>query len=429
MDMDLEGKKLLIIGSDGTELAIVQAAKALGVYTICCDGITDLNKIPAKLSADEYWDYDYSNIDEIAHKCRENHIDGVLAGYSEWRILAASKIAKAIEVPFYATPEQIEITRDKRKFKDLCIQYDVPVPKDYHISLPISESNIKSIVYPVIIKPVDNGGRKGISVCNDESELNKSIEYALNNSNCKKIIIEEFVKGNEITAIYTLEDGNIKLSLIKDKYHSDEYPQLCSCTITPSVYSNKFISEVDSKIRNLLKGISAKNGVCFFQMIANQDSIKVFEMGYRLNGGNDYKIISRINGENYMDMLINYSLTGKMTSKTMLKEYNEQHISRCIYSELLIHCHQGVIGKIDFSKVKKVNGVIEAYCQKKAGMEVLENGTSQHTCGRVIVRCNSIEELNSIIESVYNSVIVQDVKKNSMVFKPFNILKYYNPNN
>lgn len=427
--MDLTGKKLLIIGSGGTEIAIVRAAKALGVYTVCCDGITDLNKIPAKLSADEYWNNDYSNINEIVQKCRENHIDGVLAGYSEWRVLAASKIAKSIKVPFYATPEQIEITRNKRKFKDLCILYDVPVPKDYYINLPFSEKDIKSIVYPVIIKPVDNGGRKGISVCNDESELNKSIKYALNNSNSKKIIIEEFVKGNEITAIYTLVDGKIKLSLIKDKYHSDEYPQLCSCTITPSVYSSRFISEVDSKIRNLLKGISAKNGVCFFQMIANQDSIKVFEMGYRLNGGNDYKIISRINGENYMDMLINYSLTGEMAPKEMLRGCNNENTKECIYSELLIHCHGGVIGKIDFSKVKKINGVIEAYCQKQVGMEVLENGTSQHTCGRVIIRCNSIEELNSIIQSVYNSAIVLDVKNENMIFKPFNILKYYNSNN
>ena len=126
----LTGKKLLVITSDSNDLVFVQAAKELGAYVVCCDRYADWEISPAKKMADEAWDIDYSKVDEIAAKCREVGIDGVIAGYGEDRVTAACRIANAIGTPFYATEEQINITRNKRLFKDLCIKHNVPVPAD-----------------------------------------------------------------------------------------------------------------------------------------------------------------------------------------------------------------------------------------------------------------------------------------------------------
>ena len=115
---DLKGKKLLLVGSEETDSCIVRIAQSLGIYVIAVDGTTTSEKTIAKLAADEAWDIDYNDTKEIARKAFEEHVDGVIAGYSENRVLAACRIANAIGTPFYATEEQIEITRNKRKFKE-----------------------------------------------------------------------------------------------------------------------------------------------------------------------------------------------------------------------------------------------------------------------------------------------------------------------
>ncbi len=415
----LDGRKLLIIGSSGAEMAIVKAAKGLGLHTICCDGITNPALSPAKQDSDEAWDIDYSKINEVAYMCRKHGVDGVMAGYSEWRVLAATKIAKAIGKPFYACEEQIELTRDKRKFKDLCVECGVPVPMDYCFDLPMKAEDYESIHYPVIVKPVDNGGRKGISVCHNQEELEVAVEYALNNSVCKRIIIEDYISGTEITALYTLKDGGITLSLLKDKYPCANYNQLCNLTLSPSAFTSEYISTVDPNVRALLKKISAENGVCFFQMIAGERGIVVFEMGYRLNGGNDYKIISRMNGENYMNMLINHSITGSMTGEGICDGNFVKDESRKLFCEMLVHCHEGTIHEIDFNRACEVEGVDEAYPLKRKGMKITDNGTTAQNCGRVVMHADSLEALKPVIKNAYNSIIINDADGRDMKFKIF----------
>ena len=94
----LRGKTLLIVGSDISNIAIIETAQELGMYAIVVDGIVDRSKAPAKNIADEAWDIDYSNIDEIKKRAIERKIDGVFAGYSEYRVLAALKIAETVEI-------------------------------------------------------------------------------------------------------------------------------------------------------------------------------------------------------------------------------------------------------------------------------------------------------------------------------------------
>ena len=139
-----KGKKLLIIGGETNIANIVNEAKKMGVYTIVTerDGGTPL---PAKLIADEAWDVDYTDMDTLSRMCREAGVSGVMSGYSEGKVLCAAKLAQRIGTPFYVTPEQVEITRDKRSFKDLCVKYDVPVVKDLATPVVKTSNTAKGI--------------------------------------------------------------------------------------------------------------------------------------------------------------------------------------------------------------------------------------------------------------------------------------------
>ena len=412
----LKGKKLLVLGSSEVDANIVNVAHELGVYVVVVDGIKKSTSTFAKNIADESWDIDYTHTEEIGEKCLKSGINGVLAGYSEFRVSAACKIANYIGSPFYATLDQIELTRNKRRFKDTCRKFDVHVPFDYEIQ---SLNNIDNIIFPVIVKPTDAAGRKGITICYNEDQLKNAVDLALEYSFSKTIIIEEYVFGKEFVAVYTIQDGNCSLSCFNEKYLNEEYSSsgLCDLALSPSSHMQNYIDKAHSNVCRFLSGIGAQNGVAFFQGISTKDDIYLFEMGYRLNGGNDYFITEEENGISYMKMLISHSLTGKMIGD--LGKDNPSYSK--YYANFLIYSHGGKVGDIEFhGDIKEKEGLRDIHIKKSKGMIIKEDGTTQQGVFTFKLSSRSIKELIELIHYCQVNTEVTDEFGNSLLFRPFN---------
>ncbi len=415
---DIYGKKLLIISSDGSDRALLKAARELGLYIICCDKYTDYSISPTKAMADEAWDIDYSKIDLVAEKCREAGVDGVIAAYAENRVDAACKIAQAIGKPFYATQKQLDLTRNKVLFKDLCKRYDIPTPHNYKLSIPLSVEEIDAIQFPVIVKPSDSGGRKGISVCNNKEELVTAVEKALAESIFKEVVVEHFLTGTEMSAIYTIVDGKASLSCLNDKYISEDEDTkgfLCSFVLTPSKYLKQYSETVDPKVRKLLKGIGAENGVATFQMITCEKGIYVFEMGYRINGNNDYTVIEKENGLNYCHMLITHSLTGTMGDDLS----RDNPFFSKYYGTFVILLHPGKITMIDYEDLKNKEGIEDIYFTKQIGDVVSNKKTNVHKAGMIKFSAGKLEEIKQLVHYIQTHLHIEDENGNNMLFEEF----------
>ncbi len=414
----LKGKKLLVVGADMNDIAIVKAAKSMGVYTIAMDWSTDYKKSPAKLVADEAWDINYRDIERVADRCLAENVDGVMAGYSEMRVLIAAKISERIQKPFYATEEIMELTRDKRTFKELCVKYGVPVPKEYCVSGRPNDGDFANIDYPVIVKPADYGGRIGIAVCWNHKELKSAIEKALLVSEEKKIVVEEYVTGTEMCAIYNLSNGDIELALLNDKYQvqiGGNNTVLCNATTVPSKHLNSYMQSVDQPIKAFLRGIGAQNGMAFFQMIVGDYGIRVFEMGYRLNGGNDYHIIEEFNHINHMNMLISYSLTGDMGDDI---SKNNPCFDKTIIT-FLFYVHGGEVGTIEYEKLNEMPEVIAVTQKVFPGTVVVEDGTTRQEALVVKMYGNSMSDIIASVKKAQSRVRIEDKNGNDMLFVPF----------
>lgn len=415
---EVRGKKLLVIGGDVNDINIINTAHEMGVYVISTDRNTDYDRSPAKKLADEAWDIDYGNPEAVAKKCIEENVDGVMAGYSEFRVLSAAKVAKLIGKPFYATEEQIELTRSKRTFKDLCMKFGVPIAKDYCYSYPITQEEKDNVKYPVIVKPTDYAGCKGISVCYNREQLEEAIELAVSLSASKTIIIEDYLSGTELMAIYTIVDGEISLSCLNEKYISQDHERisgLCDIVLTPSKYHEMYVRTTDEKTKGFLKGIGAQNGVAFFQFIANENAITAFEMGYRLNGNNDYKVIKRYNDINYMKMLISHSLTGKMGDDIR----KDNPVFRQYLCTLLTYVHAGTVGNVEYSALDGAKGIDDIYPWVAPGKTIIEDGSTQQRGVSVKISADSLEEIAELIKFVQDHLSITDTDGNNMLFKPF----------
>lgn len=414
----LKGKKLLVIGSDAGNVNIVNAAREMGVYTIAVDGIADRTKTPAKRAADEAWDIDYSDLNTIVNKCKENKVDGVFAGYSEFRVMAACRIANKLGTPFYATEDQINLTRNKRTFKDVCKKYEIPTPKDYCFAYPMSDAEKEKIEYPVIVKPADYAGRKGITVCNNRAELDVAVEYAASKSQSKTVIVEDYLDGVEFSSIYTVVDGNISLSSVNEKYITDDQEKktgLCEFLISPANSYSRYVAELDEKIREFIKGISAQNGVVFFQGMVTERKIYVFEMGYRINGNNDFRVIERFNGLNFMKMMIAYSLCGDMCDDNA----KDNPLYGKYACTLLFHAHEGVIGRLELGDIQSKPQITDINVPGWVGKKIPEDGSTGQCVVKVKLVADTIKEVIDLVEYIQRNVVCEDIDGNNMLFKSF----------
>lgn len=415
---NLNGKKLLIISSDGSDRALLKAGRELGLYIICCDRYTDYSVSPTKAMADEAWDIDYTQTELVAEKCREAGVDGVIAGYAENRVEAACRISMAIGKPFYATTEQLDLTRNKVLFKNLCEKYGIPTPYRYKLSIPLIDEQIDTVKFPVIVKPSDSGGRKGITVCQNREQLVVAVDKALAESIYKDVVVEQFLTGTELSAIYTIVDGKASLSCLNDKYISEDQDTkgfLCTFVFTPSKYLKQYCEKVDPKIKELLSAIGAKNGVATFQMLACDEGIYVFEMGYRINGNNDYTIIERENGLNYCHMLINFSLTGSMgesldKDNPFFKKY---------HGTFVVLLHAGKIAKLDYTDLKDVKGIEDVYFTKQVGDVVSDRATNVHKAGLIKFSAETVDEAKDLVHFIQTHLHIEDENGNSLLFEEF----------
>lgn len=408
-------KKILVLGGNYSTVAVVNYAHELGFYVIVTSN-TDPNG-DAKKIADESIEINSSDYDSIVKYIKDNDIDGVMTGASEFHILNMLRICKMAGLPAYATEEQWNICQNKQSFKDLCREYDVPCVREFN-----ADNNPKSFDYPIIVKPTDGCSARGITVCQNPEEYNAAIEKALEYSQEKKFIIEKFIenKGTTMSVRYIAIDGELYLEAVGDRYVLDSEngkALITAAAFYPSKYIDLYIKDVDDKVRNMFKGIGLKNGVLFMEAIANPDGIWFYEMGLRISGGMTYKITEQTNGVNELKMLINHSVTGKMCKVSDIEKINP-YLNNFFSASITIPLKTGCIGSIEgMDKIRVIEEVGDITQYWTIGESILPKhiGTLDQLFARIPIITKGKERLSQIMLEIKQNLSVKDENGKEMI--------------
>lgn len=419
---DVVGKKLLILGASPDECHIIQAAKEMGVYTITTD-YYDRETSPGKKLSDESWDISWKNIQELKEMAILRKVDGVIAGYSEFKLKCAIQLCNELNLPFYIPDEEhLRITRDKLLFKKECRKYGLPVAKDYFVTAEMREEDLNQIRFPVIVKPADNGGSNGIRFCRDRSEIVSCIEYALSYSESSRVVVEEVLTGHEVVAYYTAADGEIAFSSMFDKYARIEregFNALMNAYVYPANRLDYYLEHYNDLVISFLKGIGICNGVVGIQGFRKADgSIVFFELGFRLGGTNDYHYTDYFNSVSKMKMLISYSLTGNMHKEELMKEdptFGGKH--GCTFS---LVSRDGTIGhQSGLEEVVSLSNVLYANYYHKVGDKITNTGSQSSKTFRAYIVGDSFDEIHNTIRIIQKTVKVLDTDGENMLLDDF----------
>lgn len=407
-----KNKKLLILGATNLLIEAVQLAKANEAYVIAMDY---LENSPAKKYADEAQLISISDISKVVEFIKARKIDGVFTSFADSILPYYVEIANQANLPCFLTKEQVLFSNDKSFFKDTCKKFNVPVIPEF--------SDYSKLDFPILVKPVDSSGSRGISTCNNYEEFEKSKNFALEYSKQKKIIVEKFMNCEEITISYTFQDGEIYLTSMHDRFFSTEQKNITkvpNCYIYPSKYLDKYIETANERVIDMLKALDFKNGKIFLQAFADENGFYIYEAGVRLNGCKIYNVINNHCGYNELERMINYALTGAM-GKPNLSECANPKFNK--YSTTLSYLVKpGVIGKIEgLDKIKNIEGYIHSTLWHNVGETIPESykGTLSQTVLRVSYSANKLSKLIKIIKQANEAFKVQDENNNNMLLKPY----------
>lgn len=412
MRPDLTDKKLLIIAGSIHECDLVRRAKELGVYTIVTD-YYDPEISPAKKIADEYWNISWMDLDALEAKCREEHVDGVTAGYSESTVDQCIKLCSRLGLPCYCTQSQLDILKDKKLFKDECRKYGVPVVREY-----ASKEDV--VNFPVIIKPVDRGGSIGVGVANNKEELEAAYDYAMEMSYSKQVIIEDFIYwGTKFDAYYAITDGKIKYLSSSDTINarnngSDKVVQ--SGWTLPSRYERKFLQDVDKSVKNMIRGMGITNGFFFFSGFSDGERFVFFETGFRLSGGHMYRYFEANGMPDIQDVFIQHALTGKSEGIS----FGGTELSK---KALIVNFYakEGKLASMSgLDEIAKIPdcGFVLPMC--RIGTECREDKAILTKLGMVHLYSEDEDKLKDDVERVYELFEAKDENGGDMVFDRIN---------
>lgn len=408
--VNVNNKRLLILGGTTLLKHVVETAKNMGVYTI----VTDRDPhSPAKKLADKSYNISNDDIDALVKMAREERIDGVFTGYEDFSTTYACQLCAVLGLPFYATKEQIDLTKNKIDFKNTCRKYGVPVVKEYF------DDNVD---FPVVTKPADSYSGKGILICNNEEEFVHGKKFACEYSKTNQYLVEKFMDSKKVECInidYLIRDGEIKLSFIGDKYVNDEQGNktpLTSAVVYPSIRQKEYIETLDQKVVSMFQALGLKNGTLFIESFYDEEGFHFYEMGYRVGGGQSSILLNSISGIDYVEMLIRFAVTGEMCDKTTFERVSPEFEG--VACGLLLLVKSGKIQSVEgVSEVSQLPDVVKFTQYLYEGDDLAEKfeGTLGQAFARIHIVSKDMPSFYETILQIRNKLNVVDVNGNNMM--------------
>lgn len=386
---EYQGKRLLVLGGAVQCAKVVEAARKMGVYTIVADWSADS---PAKRIADEAITISVMDTNGLIEWITSHPVDGVLNYCVDYAQMTHQKVCEHFGFPCYGTEEQYRILNEKRLFKKLCRDNGVDVIPDYTVE-DISGGRVE---YPVIVKPSDSSGSRGVKVCFTEGEAAVAISAAKEESKDGIALIEKYMGGKQdFIAAYVVTDGKVNLLRTGDRFLGAKENGLDRqgiCTICPSRFTDRYLQTVNPKVVRMIENLGVKNGPIFIQGFIDGDTVRFYDPGIRFPGGEYDRVFCLATGIDIVSMMIGYSLGGQLTDCDGRLEKGYQLDGKCAVT-LCIDSAPGEIRVFDLDAVEQIAGVVNVARKAKVGSVIPESGDVKQRIAEVVLLIENDSDL------------------------------------
>lgn len=390
-------KKLLLLGGSAQQVIAIETAKKMGYYTVLCDYLSDN---PGQYIADRFYQISTTDLNAVLEVAKKENIDGILAYASDPAAPTAAYVAEKMGLP--GNPyKSVEILCNKDMFRKFLSENNFFTPKAKGYSdIKLAQRDIENGIYklPVIVKPVDSSGSKGVGRIDIAEEALTKLEYAMSFSRSGKIIVEEYVEkyGYQIAGDGLSVDGK----LVFRCFANDHFNNKCINPFVPmsASFPYNMPSEVQTKIHNeiqrLLTLLNMKTCTYNFDMrIDQQFNVYLMEVAPRDGGNYIPQIIKYATGVD----LVECSIKAAMGDPISVKNNIEQEGFWAYYA---VHSlKDGILDEIIIEENVLEKHIIENHIIKEKGDEIKAFTGANTTLGILIMRFDSMEQMLDMMDN------------------------------
>lgn len=308
-------KKILILGGSHFQIPVIKYARSAGYHVVTCDFLPEN---PGHKLANEYYNVSTTDLEGVLALSIRLKIDGILAYASDPAAPTAAYVSEKLGLQGNRF-EAVQIMANKDRYRAFLYRHGFAAPKaiaDFTLNSPLSA--VAGLKFPVMVKPVDSSGSKGVSKINTADTLFAAVEYAGKFSRAKRVIVEEFLprKGPQIGGEAFVADGKLVFMCLGDqRVDAACNPHVPTGMTFPSQLAPGLAKKIAAELQRLLTALQFSNGGLNLEiMLDGENRIFFMEIGPRTGGNFLPELVGYASGFNLaaasVESALNQSIAG-----------------------------------------------------------------------------------------------------------------------
>ena len=385
-------KAVLIFGVGPLQQSIINRAKKMGLYTVGIDPCEDATCRDDVDAFEVVGGQDYEGTCAVVEKYG---IDAIVTAATDKPLVMMARIAQKYGFPFYSV-ETAQWSTDKFQMKQRFLEGDVPCAKGRLVK---SVDETADMIFPVIVKPRDNSGSRGVKLCRTTEELEQSMVEALEYSKLDSVLVEEFIEGPEYSIEGLHYDGKSEVIQFTEK-KTTEFPYNVELGhIQPANISDENKQKIREIVAKIGKTLKFENCPSHTELKINERGIFVIETSPRLGGDYITSTLTPLStGINMEDQFLHIALGENVDTQ---KGRVEKASGVCF---LNLPCGKVTVIDPAINEVSIWPNVHSFATSLKVGDEIHPITSSLNRYGQFIVKGESIEVVKHLLESYSISI-------------------------
>lgn len=392
----MDKRSIMIFGVGELQESIINRAKAKGLFVVGIDPCADAFCRDAVDAFEVVGGQDYEGTLAVA---RKYNINAIATAATDKPLVMMARVAKELSLPFYSE-ETAQISTDKYRMKECFRKAGIPCANG---GLMKNIDEAEGLIYPVILKPRDNSGSRGVIFCNNKTELESAFNEAMQYTKLDSVLVEEFIEGQEYSIEALHYDGKSEVIQFTEKTTTPFPYNVELGHIQPANLTEEQREQICKIIADIAVALGFENCPSHTELKINKRGIFIIETSPRLGGDYITSMLTPLStGINMEDQLLNIACGNAVNTKNGRVE----RASTVHFFSL----PEGTITSIDpqIEKVKECNGVEMFDFKLNVADTVGKITSSINRYGQFIVsgdNRNEVEEYIKMYSKIVNDCI------------------------
>ena len=405
--------KLLFLGGGGCQLNSILRAKSWGHEVVLCDYLPDC---VGKRYADVFAQVSTFDVEGVIAVAEREDVDGFVCVGTDQPVLTAAMAAEKLGKRFYLNVVQAKCFTNKMAMKEIFTTNEISNVPYVFLGKGFQDEEMAGLRFPVVVKPVDSQGQRGVLMVNSIEEIRERIDEVLSYSREKKILVEEYYQNDEVTYNGWLVDGELFTLSIVDRvtFEKGAHLGICLAHNFPSFHYEKYGEEIEKMAKKIVQVTGIQNGPVYFQFLIGEEGVRVNEVAARIGGAYEDITIPILAGIDILDLLFK-QIAGEKVDVKQLWEHSIKDVKVHVSSQLFF-VRPGLINwQTPIETLEEYDFIEKVGYHKSIGTLIEDTKDATNRAGFMIIRGNSKDEMLLNVEKAFELMRIEDENAENMV--------------